>query len=220
MQLRGKIANLPHLAPPKWLNTASNIAVVASIVEYSVSSVPDLPILISTAFAKIAILLRVAFGIEYVVRVLSAPRAWLYVKSFLGLVDLGAVLVEFGPLKLLRLGKLVARSQAYFRIRDAMKDIRQDLALAMLGSAVLIYGAAVGIYYCERHVQPDAFGSIPAALWWSVITLTTIGYGDVSPVTPMGKVLTTFVALLGIGMVAIPTGLLAASLMKTAMKDS
>lgn len=92
--------------------------------------------------------------------------------------------------------------------------------MALLGTGILIYGAAVAIYYCERDVQPEAFGSIPAALWWAVITLTTIGYGDVYPVTPLGRVLTTFVALLGLGMVAIPTGLLAAALMKSATKST
>ena len=104
-------------------------------------------------------------------------------------------------------------------IRDSIKEIRRDLAVALLGSAVLIYGAAVGIYYCERHIQPEAFGSVPAALWWAVITLTTIGYGDVYPVTPLGKVLTTLVALLGLGMVAIPTGLLAAAADEEHHKD-
>ena len=134
--------------------------------------------------------------------------------------DLAAVVLDFGPIKLLRIAKLLGRSTAYLRLRDSIKEIRRDLGVALLGSGILIYGAAVGIYYCERDIQPEAFGSIPAALWWAVITLTTIGYGDVYPVTPLGKGLTTFVALLGLGMVAIPTGLLAAALMKSATKST
>ena len=67
----------------------------------------------------------------------------------------------------------------------------------------------------ERDVQPDAFGSIPAALWWSVVTLTTVGYGDVIPVTPVGRVLTGVIVLLGIGVVAVPTGLIASGLAAT-----
>ena len=130
------------------------------------------------------------------------------------------MIVEFGPLKLLRIARLLGRTSAYVRLRDSINEIRRDLALALLLSAVLIYGAAVGIYYCERYVQPDAFGSIPAALWWAVITMTTIGYGDVYPVTPAGKALTALVALLGLGMVAIPTGLLAAALMKSATRKT
>ncbi len=67
----------------------------------------------------------------------------------------------------------------------------------------------------ERDVQPDAFGSIPAALWWSVVTLTTVGYGDVIPVTPVGRVFTGVIVLLGIGVVAVPTGLIASGLAAT-----
>lgn len=209
---------LPAFGLPAWFNAASNIAVLASLVEYSLSTVPNLSPVLGGVVAKAAVFLRVAFGIEYALRVLAAPKASTYIRSFLGLVDLGAVILEFGPIKLLRAAKLLGRSAAYARIRDSIKEIRRDLAVALLGSAVLIYGAAVGIYYCERHIQPEAFGSVPAALWWAVITLTTIGYGDVYPVTPLGKVLTTLVALLGLGMVAIPTGLLAAALMKSTTK--
>ena len=210
---------LPAFGLPGWFNALSNIAVLASLAEYSVGTVPNLPPVLGGVVGKAAVVLRVAFGIEYVIRLLAAPKAWTYIRSFLGLLDLGAVVLEFGPIKLLRAAKLLGRSAAYARIRDSIKEIRRDLAVALLGSAVLIYGAAVGIYYCERHIQPEAFGSVPAALWWAVITLTTIGYGDVYPVTPLGKVLTALVALLGLGMVAIPTGLLAAALMKSATKS-
>ena len=178
---------LPVFVLPRWFNAVSNIAVLASIVEYSVSTVPNLSPVFAGAVGKVAVFLRAAFGIEYVVRVLAARKAWTYIRSSLGVFDLGAAVLEFGPIKLLRVAKLLGRSAAYVRMRDAIKEIRRDLAVALLGFALLIYGAAVGIYYCERHIQPEAFGSIPAALWWAVITLTTIGYGDVYPVTPLGK---------------------------------
>ena len=210
---------VPVFRLPRWFNAASNIAVLASLAEYSVGTVANLPPLLEATVGKAAILLRVTFGIEYVLRVLAALKPWDYIRSALGILDLAAVLLEFGPIKLLRLAKLLGRSSAYVRLRDSIKEIRRDLGVALLGSGILIYGAAVGIYYCERDIQPEAFGSIPAALWWAVITLTTIGYGDVYPVTPLGRVLTTFVALLGLGMVAIPTGLLAAALMKSATKS-
>ena len=215
-----KGTRIPPVVLPPWVNAASNIAVVGSIVEYSVGTVPDLPPLVSAAQVTAAVILRVAFGIEYGVRVLAAPRAWTYIRSSLGLFDLGAVALDFGPLKLMRAAKVLARSAGYVRIRDSIREVRRDLTTAVLGSTVLIYGAAVAIYYCERDIQPEAFGSIPASLWWSVVTLTTIGYGDVYPVTPLGKLLTTLVALLGLGMVAIPTGLIAAALMKTATKTN
>lgn len=79
-------------------------------------------------------------------------------------------------------------------------------------AAVLLYFASVGIYYFERSVQPEASASIVHAMWWAVITLTTVGYGDVYPVTAGGRVFTAMVLILGLGIVAVPTGLFASAL--------
>jgi len=71
--------------------------------------------------------------------------------------------------------------------------------------------AATALYWAEGDVQPDRFGSIPRALWWAVVTLTTVGYGDVAPITPLGKALAAAVAVIGIGLIALPAGMLAAA---------
>ncbi len=76
--------------------------------------------------------------------------------------------------------------------------------------------SATALYAVEGSVQPAKFGSIPRALWWSLVTLTTIGYGDVTPVTPLGKVLAGVTAFLGIGLIAAPTGILAAAFSEAA----
>jgi len=77
--------------------------------------------------------------------------------------------------------------------------------------AVVLILASCGIYLIEHDIQPDKFGSIPAAMWWAMATLTTVGYGDVVPITPLGKFFGGVITLLSMGMVAIPTGLLASS---------
>ncbi len=76
--------------------------------------------------------------------------------------------------------------------------------------------SATALYMAEGAVQPQQFGSIPRALWWSVVTLTTIGYGDVTPVTPLGKMLAGVTAFLGVGLIAAPTGILAAAFSEAA----
>jgi voltage-gated potassium channel len=77
---------------------------------------------------------------------------------------------------------------------------------------MLLFLSAVGIYYCENEVQPEVFRSIFDALWWSVATLTTVGYGDIYPVTVAGKLFSFFVLMIGLGIIAVPTGLVASAL--------
>jgi voltage-gated potassium channel len=83
---------------------------------------------------------------------------------------------------------------------------------------ILLLFASTGIYFLERHAQPDAFGSIPAASWWALATLTTVGYGDVVPVTAMGKVLGGVVMLLGVGMFALPVAIIATGFSKESVR--
>ena len=85
-----------------------------------------------------------------------------------------------------------------------------DNALLFAAIGLLVFGATA-LYLVEGHIQPDKFGSIPRSLWWAIITLTTIGYGDVYPVTVVGKIIAGFVAICGIGLIAMPTGILAAA---------
>jgi len=149
--------------------------------------------------------------------------AWM--RSFFALIDLFVVIVTLVPFVLT--GAPILRLLRLFRLAALLKFGRFSMALKALGSAVierrydlyvtgalamvLLLGGATALYWAEGKVQPEAFGSIPRAMWWSVITLTTVGYGDVSPMTPLGKVLAAFVAIGGIGLVAMPTGIIAAA---------
>lgn len=101
---------------------------------------------------------------------------------------------------------------------EVFRNNRYELFVSIAAMTFLIVLAATGIYFVEADEQPEAFGSIPRAMWWSVATLTTVGYGDVAPVTAWGKTLAAFVSLLGIALVAIPTGILAASFSEVIQK--
>jgi len=148
-----------------------------------------------------------------------------WATSFFAIVDLVVVVVALMPLlvtgasvlRLLLLFRLAALlkfgrfSQALKALGHAIVERRYDLFVTGALAMVLLLGGATALYWAERTVQPEAFGSIPRAMWWSIITLTTVGYGDVSPITPLGKILAAMVALGGIGLVAMPTGIIAAA---------
>jgi voltage-gated potassium channel len=177
----------------------------------------------------------IVFAVEYVLRVWTAvdnpscaghrfPRLR-YMASPIAIIDLLATLpalFAFGGapslllrfvrvLRLLRLAKLGRSSQAWEHIRAAVSERRYEftLMLGLLGLAILIAGSLM--YLVEGEAQPDKFGSIPRALWWAIVTLTTVGYGDTYPVTGLGRLVGGVIAVLGVMVIALPTGLFASS---------
>ncbi len=112
-------------------------------------------------------------------------------------------------LRLLRILKLTRYSAAINLLMNVFRQEARAFGAALFILGIVLVFASAGIYLVEHAVQPEAFGSIPAAMWWAVATLTTVGYGDVTPITPWGKVFGACVTIVGIGMVALPSGLLA-----------
>ena len=111
--------------------------------------------------------------------------------------------------RLLRLLKLSRYFPAMHMVGSVFYNQRRALLSALFVMVVMLVFASSLIYLVEREAQPDAFGSIPHAMWWGMATLTTVGYGDVIPVTPLGRFLGSFIALIGIGMFALPAAILA-----------
>ena len=121
------------------------------------------------------------------------------------------VLRFFRVLRMLRLAKLGRTSKAFKLLRKAFvqKSSEFALILGMLLVTILVAGSL--LYWAEGGAQPDKFGSIPRAMWWAIVTLTTVGYGDSFPITPLGKFLAGAIAIMGVMLIALPTGLFAAS---------
>ena len=120
----------------------------------------------------------------------------------------------FRLLRLFRVLKLVRYNRAMQRYHRAFAMSREELVLFGFAAAIVLFLAGMGIYYFECPVQPEVFSSVFHSLWWTVITLTTVGYGDMVPVTLGGRLFTFFLLVIGIGVVAVPTAILSSALSK------
>ena len=117
----------------------------------------------------------------------------------------------FRVVRILRLARLGRFSLAMRNLSQAVSERREELLLSLMLATFVLVFAASGMYLLEGSNDPKTFGSIPRALWWSVCTLTTVGYGDIYPHTVLGKVLGGLTSIAGIGLIAMPTGILAAA---------
>ncbi len=132
-----------------------------------------------------------------------------------------ADLRSFRVLRLLRLFRIAKIIRYYSRlnlIRQVFESKKEELVLTSILIGLLLVVSSSVLFYCENPVQPDVFSSIPATMWWAVTTLTTVGYGDIYPVTMLGKFFAGIIAILGIGMFALPTGILSAGFVETIQK--
>ena len=126
----------------------------------------------------------------------------------------------FGSIRLFRIFKLLKYNDAIDRVSLAFNSVKKELVVFAVATFFLLYVSAVGIFYFENPAQPEQFKSVFHSLWWAITTLTTVGYGDMYPITSGGKVFTTFIVFIGMGMVAVPTGLLASAFSTTFKKKN
>lgn len=201
--------------------------IVLSVVVFSIETLPDLKTHTREILHSIEIFCVIIFTIEYLARIYIAESKPKFIFSFFGIIDFLAILpfyLSFGfdlrslrllrMFRLFRLLKLVRYNQAMKNFGRAMYVAKEQIVLFMSITVILIYFSAVGIYYFEHEAQPEHFTSIFDSLWWSIVTLTTVGYGDVYPITVGGRVFTFFILLIGLGIVAIPTGIISSSMTK------
>jgi voltage-gated potassium channel len=121
------------------------------------------------------------------------------------------VLRLFRLIRIVRLARLGRFSTAMQYMGEAMRSRSYELGLTIGIALLLVIFSATLLYLIEGEAQPTTFGSIPRAMWWAVVTLTTVGYGDAYPLSPLGKIIAGITALSGIGLIAMPTGILAAA---------
>jgi len=191
------------------------------------------------AFRTIETVSVIIFSVEYIIRLWTAPlifpelsplKARLkYAFSFMALVDILAILPFYVPfiipvdlrvlrmvrlLRLLRILKVNRYTNALYAVGDVMRRKAAQLLSSMFVVIVLMIMSSVLMYNLEAEAQPDIFQNAFSGFWWAIATLTTVGYGDIYPVTMLGKILSAVIALLGIGLIAVPTGIISAGFVK------
>lgn len=182
------------------------------------------------------------FLVEYVLRVLAAPvkypeasfiRArFKYMLSFYGLVDFSAMLpflliyrywdtpmvhVVMLPYIFI-IFKLIRYSRSFRLIGNVLGAVKEELITAYTACGIMVCFSAILMYYIERNAQPEAFSNVGDGLWWAIVAFTTVGYGDIYPITPLGKILSSIISLIGIAMIAIPTGIITSAFMNIMQK--
>lgn len=205
--------------------------ILLSIIAFSIETIPDLKPQTRTILQSFELFCVIVFTIEYLLRIFVADSKPKFIFSFFGIIDFLAILpfyLSFGIdlktlrairfLRLFRVLKLVRYNKALHHFTRAIKSAKEQILLFILITLILIYFAAVGIYYFENQAQPEHFSSIFDSLWWAIITLTTVGYGDVYPITVGGKIFTFLILMIGLGIVAIPTGIISSALTKSVDK--
>lgn len=238
--MRTRIYNILEMTDPQdFLSRAFSLFIVTlislNVLCIVLESIPELDLLYRTQFFAIEIVSTVIFALEYSLRLWSCVESETenktplksrikYALSPLAIVDLLAFLPSIlqvifpgidlrflRVLRLLRVFKLTRYFTSFELLLNVLHEERKNLAGIFFLLIVILTLAASALYLVERDMQPDKFGSIPQAMWWAIAALTTVGYGDVYPLSPAGKVLGSLVTIVGIGMVALPSGILASA---------
>ena len=203
------------------------VLIILSLVSFSIETLPDNSAGTIALLEGFEVFCIIVFSIEYILRIYVAQKPFKYIFSFYGFIDLFAILPffltgafdlrairAFRIFRIFRAFKLVRYNKAFYRIGLAAKIVREEVILFLVVTMIFLFLTSAGIYYFENEAQPETFSSIFHSAWWSVVTLTTVGYGDVYPITVGGKIFTFFILLIGVGIVTIPAGLVASALSK------
>lgn len=207
--------------------------IVVNITALVLESVPRFATAHGGLFHAIELASTVLFTLEYAVRLWVAPEHARYrglsdwtarrtyalsppaLLDFLATVPLYAALLGYGDLKILLLFRLVRffklgrYSPGMASLSAALYAERKALAACVVILIGVMLLSATAMHFVEHDVQPDKFGTIPDAMWWAIVTLTTVGYGDAFPVSPLGKVVASLTAVMGLVMLALPVGIIA-----------
>ncbi len=216
----------------KLFDLVVQFLVVISLLSFSLETLPNLSKNQIFILKLIEIVIITIFSIEYLLRIFVTNKKFKYIFSFYGLIDLLTILPFYLSLtidlrslralrllRLFRILKLVRFNKAINRFQEALKIAREEIIIFIFATCIVLYLSSVGIFFFENAIQPDKFSSVFHSLWWAIVTLTTVGYGDIYPLTLGGRIFTFFILILGLGIVGIPAGLIASALTAVRRKE-
>lgn len=216
----------------KIINIFIIVLIILNVTAVMLETVPTIDAPLRKFFNDFDLVSVIIFTIEYIMRVWSSnhdPRykgrfgRLKYMVSFAALIDLLAILpfyvhvfvgLDLRVLRILRLMRffrlfrLTAYTRATRLVVNVFKSRANELILAFILTSFLVIIASCLVYFAEHNAQPQKFSSIPATIWWAVVTLTTVGYGEMYPITVLGKVFTIIILLAGVALLALPAGII------------
>lgn len=214
----------------KFFDVTLMIAIILSVIIVMLESVKSLDTKYDTYFYIIEWVFTVIFTIEYGLRLYAVKKPWKYVTSFYGVIDLLAILptyilvilpyqtnylIVIRILRLLRIFRVFKLVQYLNEGKIIIQALRASLAkITVFLSFVILIAMVFGsiLYVIEGNTNSEQFTSIPRSIYWAIVTITTVGYGDISPVTPFGQTIAAMIMLLGYAVLAVPTGIVSMEL--------
>jgi voltage-gated potassium channel len=218
----------------KFFDLFLMLSILASVIIVGLDSVAELRLEYGSLFIKLEWFFTILFTIEYILRIISVQRASGYVFSFFGLVDLFSILPTYLSLfipgsqyllvirilRVLRVFRVLKFTQYLIEVdqlRQAMRSSRRKITVFVF--TVVTISVIVGSMMYVIEGPEHGFSSIPRGIYWAVVTLTTVGYGDISPSTPIGQMFAVLIMIFGYGIIAVPTGIVTVELGKVSSKD-
>lgn len=235
-KLRDKVYNVVWIFEDKPINDAYDVTIIALVIinllATTISTMQGLYNDYKFIFELVDLICISAFCFDYVVRIWSCVSndkfkgiitgRIRYALTPMAIIDFLSIAPSFFPLsghlkllrifRLARILKLSKYCKSFMLIKNALCRKKEMLMSSFVLIFIVLFVLSSIVYYCENPAQPDKFTSIPATLWWGVITLTSVGYSDIYPITLLGKIVTGITALLAIPLVAIPGGIIFSSI--------
>lgn len=213
----------------KWFDIILFILIILSVLLVMLESVSWIDATYHRTLFVLEWVVTIFFTIEYIARIITIKKPWKYILSFYGIIDFLSTIPlylsyivagsqallavrAFRLLRVFRILKLVQFLGEASHLKSALKASRAKITVFLF--AVLIVSVILGTVMYLVEGEEAGFTSIPTSIYWTIVTLTTVGYGDIAPITPQGQLIATIIMLLGYGIIAVPTGIVTAEMGK------